>query len=120
MLVSLESYNISDDVKEGFDIKVSIKLKQFKNFGTKTCEIKLEDKKATATPPATERPAENSPKPPENSNTTYTVKKGDCLWKIAKRFYGNGASYKKIFNANRDKISNPNKIQIGQVLTIPS
>ena len=120
MLVSLEGYTISDDVKEGFDIKVSVKLKQFKNYGTKTCKIQVEENKATATPPAAERPAEKSPKPSENSNTTYTVKKGDCLWKIAKHFYGNGNQYKRIFDAKRDKISNPNRIDIGQVLTIPS
>lgn len=50
---------------------------------------------------------------------TYTVKAGDCLWAIAAKYYGNGADYTKIYNANTDKISNPNLIYVGQVLTIP-
>mgnify|MGYP002543597278 CR=1 FL=1 len=50
---------------------------------------------------------------------TYTVKAGDSLWAIAAKYYGNGADYNKIFNANTDKISNPNLIYVGQVLTIP-
>lgn len=54
-----------------------------------------------------------------NSGRTYTVKKGDCLWNIAKQFYGNGAEHTKIYNANKDKISNPDKIYVGQVLIIP-
>ena len=51
--------------------------------------------------------------------TTYTVKKGDCLWNIAKKYLGNGAKYNLIYNANKDKIKNPNLIYVGQVLTIP-
>ena len=54
-----------------------------------------------------------------NTARTYTVKRGDCLWKIAKQFYGSGAQYTKIYNANRDKIKNPNLIYPNQVLTIP-
>lgn len=51
---------------------------------------------------------------------TYTVKSGDSLWAIAKRYYGSGALYTKIYEANRDIIgSNPNLIYPGQVLTIP-
>ena len=57
--------------------------------------------------------------PEASSGKTYTVKSGDCLWKIAKQFYGNGAQYTKIYNANTDKIKNPNLIYPGQVLTIP-
>lgn len=49
----------------------------------------------------------------------YTVKKGDCLWNIAKKYYGNGAQYKKIYNANKDKIKNPNLIYPGQKFLIP-
>lgn len=50
---------------------------------------------------------------------THTVKSGDTLWALAKSYYGNGASYSRIFEANRDKLSDANKIQIGQVLKIP-
>ena len=53
--------------------------------------------------------------------TTYTVKKGDCMWNIAKKFYGNGSQYMKIYEANRGVIgSNPALIYPGQVLTIPA
>lgn len=50
---------------------------------------------------------------------TYTVKFGDCLYNLAKKFYGNGSLYTKIYNANRNKIKDPNIIKIGWVLTIP-
>jgi LysM repeat protein len=49
----------------------------------------------------------------------YTVKSGDSLSKISKEFYGNAGDYMKIFEANRDKLSDPNKIQPGQELVIP-
>lgn len=50
---------------------------------------------------------------------TYTVAKGDTLSKIAKKFYGKSSQWRMIFEANRDQISNPDLIQIGQVLKIP-
>lgn len=55
----------------------------------------------------------------KSAQRTYTVKKGDCLWNIAKKFYGNGALYTKIYDANTNKIANPNLIYVGQVLVIP-
>jgi LysM repeat protein len=50
---------------------------------------------------------------------TYTVKSGDTLSKIAREFYGDANAYMTIFNANRDKLSDPDKIQAGQQLVIP-
>jgi len=50
---------------------------------------------------------------------TYTVAAGDSLSKIAKQFYGNPNSYMKIFEANKDKLSDPNTIKVGQQLVIP-
>lgn len=50
---------------------------------------------------------------------TYTVQSGDTLSKIAKRFYGNANAYQKIFEANRDQLSDPDRIQVGQVLKLP-
>ncbi len=53
--------------------------------------------------------------------SVYTVKKGDCLWSIARKFYGSGAQYTRIYEANRNVIGgNPSRIYPGQVLTIPS
>lgn len=49
----------------------------------------------------------------------YTVQPGDSLSKIAREFYGNANDYMKIFNANRDKLKDPNRIQPGQELVIP-
>ena len=49
----------------------------------------------------------------------YTVQSGDSLSKIAKQFYGNANDYNKIFEANRDKLSDPDKIRPGQELVIP-
>jgi nucleoid-associated protein YgaU len=51
---------------------------------------------------------------------TYTVAAGDSLSKIAKQFYGNANEYMKIFDANRDKLSDPNNIKVGQQLVIPN
>ena len=51
---------------------------------------------------------------------TYTVQAGDTLSKISKQFYGDANAYMKIFNANKDKLKDPDKIQPGQQLTIPA
>lgn len=51
---------------------------------------------------------------------TYTVVSGDSLSKIAKREYGDGNKWRQIYDANRDKINDPDLIYPGQVLTIPA
>jgi len=50
---------------------------------------------------------------------TYTVKAGDTLSKIAKEHLGNAGSYMKIFDLNKDQLSDPDKIKPGQVLKLP-
>ena len=50
---------------------------------------------------------------------SYTVKSGDTLSKIAKQMYGDAAQWKKIHEANRAKVPNPDLIHPGDVLTIP-
>lgn len=49
----------------------------------------------------------------------YEVKSGDNLSKISKQFYGDPNEYMRIFYANRDKLKDPDLIQVGQKLTIP-
>lgn len=51
--------------------------------------------------------------------TVYTVQAGDTLSAIAKRFLGNANDYMEIFNANKDQLTDPDKIKPGQVLKIP-
>ncbi|MBN9388794.1 MAG: LysM peptidoglycan-binding domain-containing protein [Chloroflexi bacterium] len=50
---------------------------------------------------------------------TYTVASGDNLTAIARQFYGDGNQWHRIYDANRDKISDPNLIHPGQELVIP-
>jgi len=52
-------------------------------------------------------------------SSAYTVEAGDSLWKIAKNVYGNGWQWRKIYNANADRISDPENIYAGQVIVIP-
>ena len=54
-----------------------------------------------------------------SSGKTYTVKAGDTLSKIAKDHLGNANAYMKIYEANRDQLSNPDLIKPGQVLKLP-
>lgn len=113
--VSMEEYGITEDAKSGFDLMVKIKLKQWKEYGTKVVQMSFDEEGAKAD---IEQQRETTAAP--EAGQTYTVKKGECLWSIAKRLYGDGAKYSLIYNANQDTIGgNPNQIYPGQVLTIP-
>ena len=57
---------------------------------------------------------------PVTSMKTYTVKAGDTLSKIARDYLGDANEYMRIFNANKDQLSDPDKIKPGQVLKIPA
>jgi nucleoid-associated protein YgaU len=65
-----------------------------------------------------------APKPdvaaPVSSMKTYTVKAGDTLSKISREFLGDPHDYMRIFEANKDQLKDPDKIQPGQVLKIPA
>lgn len=118
MQVSVESYTIKESATDGLDVTVAIKLKQYKSFSTKT--VTLPAKQETKTTNVVKavankiREALTAPKA-----KTYTVKKGDSLWAIAKKYTGNGSKYTELYNANKSKIKNPNLIYVGQVLTLP-
>lgn len=116
MRVSVEDYNIVEDAKEGLDVSVDVNLKQWRSYGTKTVKVEqpAENTQVQTVSVEKERDASTAP-----TVKTYTVKAGDTLWALAAKYYGSGAQYTKIYNANTDKISNPNLIYVGQVLTIP-
>ncbi len=56
---------------------------------------------------------------PSVAKRTYTVQAGDNLSKISKQFYGDANKYMKIFEANKDKLSDPDKVKVGTELLIP-
>lgn len=112
--VSLEDYTQTEDASEGFDVIVSVKLKKYVEFKTKKIELKSGED-GTEIKEESQRETTNAP-----SASDYIVKKGDCLWNIARHFYDDASYWKKIYEANQDKIKNPNLIYPGQVLTLPA
>lgn len=69
----------------------------------------------TSTTTAPQTGADNSTQAVSN----YTVASGDSLWKIAQNLLGNGGRYMEIYEANRDHLSSPGSVRVGQVLIIP-
>jgi nucleoid-associated protein YgaU len=65
-------------------------------------------------------PSLPQPAPSGGPRQTYTVQAGDSLSRIAKQFYGNADEYMRIFDANKDKLNDPSRIQVGQELVIPA
>lgn len=87
------------------------------SYSDLTCDLKID---SSLPQPAQAAQASAAQAGSSASVRTYKVQPGDSLSKIAKEFYGNANEYNRIFEANRDKLSDPNKIQPGQELKIPS
>ena len=110
---TIEEFQYSEEGGDPGTYQYSITLKEYREI--KVRQVKVDTKKKTASVAKNEPRVDNSVK-----SKTYTVKSGDCLFNIAKKFYGSGSQYIKIYNANKKLIGgNPNLIYPGQVLTIP-
>ena len=127
LLVALEDFELKESADEGDDVIVSFKLKQFKEYGVKIVATSGSNPETTST---SEAPRSSDNK--ASKSETYTIQSGDCLWSISKKFYGNGASWTKIYDANKTVIedaankhrggkgsSNGQWIYPGTKLTIP-
>lgn len=113
LYVAIEDFTYSEEGGDPGTYQYSITLKEYREI--KVRQVKVNIPKAVATVKKEEPRVDNTVQP-----KTYTVVSGDCLWNIAKRFYGSGSQYTKIYDANRGVIGgNPNLIYPGQVLTIP-
>ena len=127
--MALEDFELKESADEGDDVIIAFKLRQFKPYGVKTLDIsKYGVSKPKFTMSSPSRSGDNG----SSSAQTYTVKSGDCLWNIAKNFYGNGSLWTKIYNANSSVIESTAKkygksssrnghwIYPGTTLTIPA
>jgi nucleoid-associated protein YgaU len=84
------------------------------SYSDLTCELTVNPSLAQSSQPAQQAAAAAG-----GGIQTYTVQAGDSLSKISQQFYGSAGQYMKIFEANRDKLSNPDQIRPGQQLRIP-
>lgn len=114
MYATIEKFKVSEVGGDPGTIQFDITLKEYREVTMRQIKVNVTTQKATVQKTSTR--TNNTP-----AAQTYTVVKGDCLWNIAKKFYGNGAQYTKIYEANKSVIgSNPNLIYPGQVYTIPA
>lgn len=129
ILVALEEFEINEDADEGDDVLITFTLKQYKEYGVK--QLPASSIKTTTSTSSITRPNTNAPSS-NNKSSSYTIKNGDCLWNIAKKFYGDGSKWTKIYNANKSAIeadakkhgksssSNGHWVWAGLKLTIPA
>lgn len=112
MAVSLEAYEIQENAEEGFDVIVSIRLKQYKEYSTKLLKV------STSSSTSTKKKVTTTAQRPVTKTTpkTHTVVAGDTLWAIAKKYLGNGARFTELARLNN--LSNPNLIRVGQVIKL--
>jgi nucleoid-associated protein YgaU len=82
-------------------------------------EQKQQPRPGTAQPGSPQPQGANAPKPQAPAQRDYVIQSGDSLSKIAQRFYGNANDWQKIYQANKDKIKDPNLIHPGQKIIIP-
>lgn len=127
LLMAIEDIELKESADEGDDVIVAFKLKQYKEYGVKTLTVKKPTSESGSKTKST-----RSDDGKTSQSQTYTVKSGDCLWNIAKKYYGNGSKYKVIYNANKNVIestakkygkkssSNGHWIYPGTKLTIPA
>lgn len=109
MDVLLEEYTVTEKGGEQGDFWVEMHWKEWKAAKSIRYSVKKEESGTALVEQGQERQAKTPAK-------VYTVKKGDNLWNIAKTQLGNGAKYKEI--AQKNGISNPNRIYPGQVLKL--
>ena len=113
--VSLEDYTIKESAEIGFDCCVSFKLKQYREYGTKTVTLNsgsntasVKNKRSSETNPVVKR------------QTTYKTRENDTAFNISKYFYGDGSQYEKIISANSDRLNGgSNLVPANTTLTIP-
>ena len=106
--MAIESLTYSEVDGTG-DVYFTLELKEYKFISTPTVKTTTTKNGTTLTTPTTTREVKSPP-------DSYVVKQGDTLWLIAKKLTGDGSNYKAI--AQRNGITNPKKLSVGQRLVI--
>lgn len=96
---TLEGYKMEEDADNAYDIKVSLKFRQYDQYGTVSETIPN-----NSNPSNPNKQPVSNPTKPVVKNETYTVKSGDTLWNISKKFYGTSDKWKTIYDANKTLI----------------
>lgn len=102
ILCTIETMEISEDADEGDDILINFNLRQYKPYGTRYLNVK--DGSVTTSTAATWRSITKS-----SAQQEYTIKDGDTLSLIAKKFYDKEDKWEEIYNANKNTIENAAK-----------
>ena len=114
--VTVEDYTVTEAGPD-LDVAVDVSLRQYVDYGTQTIDIKKVTTGGvtqTVVKITKERETHNKP-----TAKTHTIKNGETLWSIAALYLGSSSRFKDLVNANKDKITNPNNVPAGTVLTIP-
>ncbi len=118
MIVTLEDYEILESAENGFDVNVRIQLKQYRDYGNKKINLKAATMPNSSTSKTATKAVVEQKRPTTGKETpkTHTVKSGETLWVIAKKYLGDGSKYNELAKINN--ISNPNTIKAGQVIKL--
>ncbi|MEF2964930.1 LysM peptidoglycan-binding domain-containing protein [Paenibacillus sp. M1] len=120
LFVSIEKFTWSESGGAVGDIQYQISLKEYRAFSARKVQV-AEPAAAAQTGTETSTAPANTPARPDTrvQPKTYTLVAGDSLWKVAKRFLGDGAKYKQIQTLNGIKDSELKKLPIGKVIKLP-
>lgn len=105
MNVTIEDYQIIEDVKNGMDVSIKLNMKQYKDWGIK----KLVLKKSSSSNSTTKKAVVKKTRSTKEIAKTYIVVKGDCLIKIAKKQLNDSSRWKEIYNLNKSVIESTAK-----------
>lgn len=121
MYFVINDFTYNHKAGEEDDVYYTLTIKEYKSYGVKTINSQLSGLASARAVSTTTKQPENQAPTVTQPQRTYTVVSGDCLWKITKKFTGDGSRWQELYNLNTQVIgNNPNLIYPNQVLTLPS
>lgn len=105
--------------KEGYSHSATVIKTDFGNSLKKTSTSTVDKKVPKKKKPEKKKNTQPAKKPTKTSQRIHYLKAGECLWSVAQKYYGSGAKYPKIANANGISPSQYRRLPIGLKLIIP-